>query len=199
MTHRACRLDPYSDPHASRFVVLPYCFSDYLSILVCSLILTFVFDLPPAFEPFALSALPTDIERLRATIRTHTLPPPRRRVAYLYTTPSPGFGHGHRIIAHSFLVSACACRHFKSPFNDRRPLPPLSPPPLARSPSFRDCGHASDFRPPSNSQTGGACATIRERPRCVGLQIDARTVLDYVHAHPQLVTTQIVWCFRGIC
>ena len=30
--------------------------------------------------------------------------------------------------------------------------------------------------------------------RCVGLQLDAQTVLDYVHAHPQLAkTTQMVW------
>ena len=49
VTHRAGRFDPHSDPHASRFW-------DYLTILVRSLILTFVFDLPPAFEPFALFA-----------------------------------------------------------------------------------------------------------------------------------------------
>ena len=61
-------------------------------------------------------------------------------------------------------------------------------PRLAPSPSLR-------CRPPSNSQTRRlpTCATIRERPRCVGFQIDARAVLDYVHTHPQLAKTQIVW------
>ena len=124
-----------------------------------------------------------DIERRRATIRTHTYSlslPPRRRVAYLYITPSPGFGHGHRIIAPSFPVPACACHHFESPIYDR-----YYPPPLAHSPS-RDCGQEPDSRPPSNSLTNprtSRLATIRERPRCIGLQIDARMVLDNVHAH----------------
>lgn len=40
---------------------------------------------------------------------------------------------------------------------------------------------------------------IREQPRCIGLQVDAQTVLDYVHAHPLLAKTQVVrssqFCF----
>ena len=50
VTHRGCRLDPYSDPRV--FVGLPYCFSDCLTIFVRFLILTFVLDLLLALEPF---------------------------------------------------------------------------------------------------------------------------------------------------
>jgi hypothetical protein len=39
----------------------------------------------------------------------------------------------------------------------------------------------------------------RKQTRCIGLQVDAQTVLDYVHAHPLLAKTQVVRSTSQFC